>query len=90
MFIENLDQKRCISVKSLEFISAGIDLSNIFLDPFQWTHARRSPVRTMATVCSWKEPKTVTAVSAIVQGTMVLAVIRVSITEAANRWGDLR
>ena len=35
MFIENLDQKRCISVKSLEFISAGINLSNIFLDPFQ-------------------------------------------------------
>ena len=63
-------------------------LKYIFLDPFQWTHARRNLVRTMVTVCSWKEPRTVTAVSAMVLGTMVLAVIRVSITEAAARWGD--
>ena len=43
----------------------------------------------MVTVCSWKEPRTVTAVSAMVLGTMVLAVIRVSITEAAALVGRL-
>ena len=42
----------------------------------------------MVAVCCQKEPKTVTSVTAFVLGTMVLSVKRVSITEAAARWGD--